>query len=164
MYGQRHRSHAKARRFLRERDPNTQSGRGGKGQEDENLGEGDFARQARNRPGWIRKVPRNLVCVSICQTNPPLTNDLGFPSSEVKNSLSAMVWPLCFRLCLTSSQLPPRGTQCHRCQVKPSPPSPPRPLGHYLRLHPSPTWDQQTTMVPAALDPPQSCPDLLCGF
>ena len=43
MYGQRYRSHAKARRFLRERDPDTQSGRGGKGQEDENLGEGDFA-------------------------------------------------------------------------------------------------------------------------
>ena len=41
---------------------------------------------------------------------PFLTNDSGFPSSEVKNSLSATVWPLCFRLYLTSSRLPLRGT------------------------------------------------------
>ena len=95
---------------------------------------------------------------------PFLTNGSGFPSSGVKNSLSATVWPLCFRLYLTSSRLPLRGTQCRQCQVRSSPPSLPQPLGHYLRLHPSPTWDQQTTMVLAALDPLQSCPDLPCGF
>lgn len=70
MYGQRHRSHAQARRFLRERDSNPQSRRSREGQEDENFGEGDFARKARNRPGWLRKVPRNLVCASIHQTKP----------------------------------------------------------------------------------------------
>ena len=67
MYGQRHRSHAQARRFLRERDSNPQSRRGGEGQEDENFGEGDSTRQARNRPGWLRKVPRNLVCAYFLQ-------------------------------------------------------------------------------------------------
>ena len=43
-----------------------------------------------------------------------LTSALGFPSSEVKNWLSATVWPLCYHLYLTSSQLPLLGIQCHQ--------------------------------------------------
>ena len=46
MYGQRHRSYAQACGFLRECNPNTQSCRSREGQEDENLGEGDFAGEA----------------------------------------------------------------------------------------------------------------------
>ena len=70
MHGQRHRSHAQARGLLRERHSNSQSRRSREGQEDENLGEGDSAGQARNRPGWLRKVSRNLVCTAVRQTKP----------------------------------------------------------------------------------------------
>jgi hypothetical protein len=82
--------------------------------------------------------------------NPFLTGALGFPLSEAKNWLSAMVWPLCYRLCLTSSRPPPLGTQCHRCQAKHSPLKPPPPPGHCLRRHRSPVWERQTTTALAA--------------
>src|SRR5258708_21436497 len=45
-----------------------------------------------------------------------LISALGFLSRGVKNSLSAMVWPLCYRLCLTSSQPLRRGIRWHQCQ------------------------------------------------
>ena len=67
MYGQRYRSYATARGFLRECDSDTQGCRSGEGQEDENLREGDFAREARNRSRWLRKVSRDLVCTSVHQ-------------------------------------------------------------------------------------------------
>ena len=71
MHGQRHRSHATACRFLRECDSDTQGCRSGEGQEDENLGEGDFAREARNCSGRLRKVSRDLVCTSAHQMKRP---------------------------------------------------------------------------------------------
>ena len=79
-----------------------------------------------------------------------LTSALGFPSSEVKNWLSATVWPLYYRPCLTSSRPPLRGIQCSRCQFKPSPPNPLRLPGHYLHRHHSQVWERQTTTVLAA--------------
>ena len=79
-----------------------------------------------------------------------LTSALGSPSREVKNWLSATVWPLYYRLYSTSSRPLPRGMQCHRCQVKPSPLNPLRRPGHYLRRLHSRVWDQQTTTVLAA--------------
>ena len=72
---------------------------------------------------------------------------VGFPSSVVKNWLSAMVWPLCYRLCLTSCRPPLRGIQCHQCQVNPSPLSLLRLLGHYLRPHRSLAWERPTAMA-----------------
>jgi hypothetical protein len=76
-----------------------------------------------------------------------LTSTLGFPSSEVKNWLSAMVWLLYYRLYSTSSRLPLRGVQCHQCQVRPNPPSPLRPLDHYLHRHHSLAWDRPIATV-----------------
>jgi len=76
-----------------------------------------------------------------------LTSALGFPSNEVKNWLSATVWPLCYRPCLTSSRPPLRGIQCNQCQVKPSPLNPPRLPGHYLHRRHSRVWEGRTAMV-----------------
>ena len=88
-----------------------------------------------------------------------LTSASGSHSNEVKNSLSAMVWPLCYHLCLTSFQLPLPGIQCHRCQVKP--PSTPQLLDHYPRHPHSPIWEQQTVTALAVWDPLRSCQVLL---
>ena len=82
--------------------------------------------------------------------NLSLTSATGFLLSEVKNWPSATVWPLYYRPYLTSSRLPLRGTHCHRCQVKPSPPSPLQLPGHYLRRRRSRVWGRQTTTAPAA--------------
>lgn len=70
MHGQRYCSHAQACGFLRKCHPNSQGRRSRERQEDENLGEGDFTRQARDCPGWLRKVPRDLVCTPALQANP----------------------------------------------------------------------------------------------
>ena len=90
-----------------------------------------------------------------------LITPLGFPLSGVKNSHNGMVWPLCYRHCLTSSRQPRRGMQWRQCQVKPSPLSLLRLLDHYLRHPHSRVWVRQITTVLAVSDPLQSCLVLL---
>jgi hypothetical protein len=90
-----------------------------------------------------------------------LTSILGFPSSEVKSSLSATVWPPCYRPYLTSFRPSRRGTQCHRCQVNPSLLNPAQLHGHCPHRHRSPIWVRQTVTALVAWDPLRLCQVLL---
>ena len=111
--------------------------------------------------GGYGKYQGTWYAPPLVERDPLLTSALGFPSREVKNWLSVTGWPLCYRLCLTSSRLPPQGTQCLRCQVNPSPPNPLRLPGHYLPRPRSRVWGQQTATVLAVWVPLRLCLGLL---
>lgn len=64
MHGPGNCSNASAKRFLRECHPNSESRGRRQRAQDEDSREGNTPRQARNRPRWLRQVPRDLVRVN----------------------------------------------------------------------------------------------------